>query len=764
MLFTKDIDKKLFQQYELGSNLEKQKVIAKIFNPYSEGRWFLINSDPQDPDYLWAIVQMGDTVEVGSVSRKALETARVGRFRFPLERDLGFSPVNAAELFRGLNQGKFYADGGETEVEEEQTVTRGFYEDEPYEYSKGGGVDRYKNFHINSEGNYAANVNGKNYEIIYRDDISKMYDLFEDGKKINSSKSVRDVMKFSDGGYMAKGGKTKGITVSMQGDSQDIKDIKSNLENMSLYEEENVSDYDTQLYFYNLNQKDAEYIKRMVNDNYENVEVSINYLADGGYMAKGGMVVTSIKDIPNFKQRLDEGKITYRGLGLGKLWDDFNKLTGTTGTRIKVDKKEYFITDEEFNTFSRGADGKLRIRFEAPFRKSYEEGGYMTESGKYYVLDAKDGRIVSKGFDTEEEAKIEKFRIFEMTSNPFLTQKKMEDGGYMAKGGDVFELYDINGKKIEEGDIVKSTQPSGGILSSSEGQIGIVEKTKDAFGQDDFQIRFKKEGRNFDQFILLNNKINEIIKKGDGKISAGGYMANGGQVRNIDKIKQNIGEEVYQSILHSDQKRLENRFKEINEEINRSLKFHRGERTLEYYKLKDEQWLILYRLERTSEFNYDDNIDYAKGGYMAKGGAVKVGERIGDWAITQYIPLEYENGFIRGGGSVKLVNQDDFETIFIQHDYALRGAKWFSRYKRVQYEGNTPNEVLKKMSKVLSNTMSMGGKVTFDDKVSSIKKSLLKKKTVSPKVQKDYGKTYNKKEALESAQRIAGAMRAKYKK
>lgn len=142
MLFTKDIDKKLFQQYDMGSNLEKQKVIAKIFNPYGNGRWFLINSDPQDPNYLWAIVQMGDTVEVGSVSRQDLISAGVGRFRFPLERDLGFSPVNAAELFRGLNQGKFYADGGETKVEEEQTVTRGFYEDEPYEYGDGGGIER----------------------------------------------------------------------------------------------------------------------------------------------------------------------------------------------------------------------------------------------------------------------------------------------------------------------------------------------------------------------------------------------------------------------------------------------------------------------------------------------------------------------------------------------------------------------------------------------------------------------------------------------
>jgi hypothetical protein len=54
-------------------------------------------------------------------------------------------------------------------------------------------------------------------------------------------------------------------------------------------------------------------------------------------------------------------------------------------------------------------------------------------------------------------------------------------------------------------------------------------------------------------------------------------------------------------------------------------------------------------------------------------------------------------------------------------------------------------------------------KVTFDDKVKAIQSSLLKRKKVSPKVQKEYGKTYNKKEALQSAKRIVGAMRKKGK-
>lgn len=96
---------------------------------------------------------------------------------------------------------------------------------------------------------------------------------------------------------------------------------------------------------------------------------------DGGnlhsseFYAKGGLVVTSINDIPNFKEENEAGRITYRGLGMGKLSDDFYKIAGEGGTRIKVKGKEYFITDTEFNTFSRDSSGKMRIRFDAPFRK-----------------------------------------------------------------------------------------------------------------------------------------------------------------------------------------------------------------------------------------------------------------------------------------------------------------------------------------------------------------------------------------------------------
>jgi len=110
-LFTKEIDNKLFKQYPMGNDLENQVVVAKIFNPYGRGVWYLLNSDPENPDYIWAIVDLFD-VEMGSVSRSELEELRVPPFNLGLERDLYFAPISAKSLFEGLQKGEMFAEGG----------------------------------------------------------------------------------------------------------------------------------------------------------------------------------------------------------------------------------------------------------------------------------------------------------------------------------------------------------------------------------------------------------------------------------------------------------------------------------------------------------------------------------------------------------------------------------------------------------------------------------------------------------------------------
>lgn len=97
----------------------------------------------------------------------------------------------------------------------------------------------------------------------------------------------------------------------------------------------------------------------------------------GGKAGSNKMVVTSISDIPDINQKVDAGKVTYRGLGMGKLADDFYEIAGESGVRIKVDKKEYFITDTDFRKLNWDFENERwlnKIKFSAPFRK-YKTGG-----------------------------------------------------------------------------------------------------------------------------------------------------------------------------------------------------------------------------------------------------------------------------------------------------------------------------------------------------------------------------------------------------
>jgi hypothetical protein len=88
--------------------------------------------------------------------------------------------------------------------------------------------------------------------------------------------------------------------------------------------------------------------------------------------------------------------------------------------------------------------------------------------------------------------------------------------------------------------------------------------------------------------------------------------------------------------------------------------------------------------------------------------------------------------------------QDELEELGYTFDYYLDATPY--NLRKMEYGG----------------MMAMGGE-TFDDKVQSISKSLLERKKVAPSVQKDYGKTYNKQEALDSARRIVGSMVKKSK-
>jgi hypothetical protein len=108
---------------------------------------------------------------------------------------------------------------------------------------------------------------------------------------------------------------------------------------------------------------------------------------------------------------------------------------------------------------------------------------------------------------------------------------------------------------------------------------------------------------------------------------------------------------------------------------------------------------------------------------------------------------------------------DRFKPVKIMAD---GGRVWndkdlLKRYKRGESIGFSAishlksKGLIKRADGTKRKSMMAGGDITFEDKVYAVKKSLLKRKKVSPKVQKDYGKTYSPKEAEDSAKRIVGS-------
>jgi hypothetical protein len=97
-LFTKSILTKLAKNgvatraaQQAGKPEPDHKPVLKIFNPAGAATWLITESDPDDPDCLFGLCDLGmGSPELGSVLASELSSVR-GRFGLPLERDLWFS-------------------------------------------------------------------------------------------------------------------------------------------------------------------------------------------------------------------------------------------------------------------------------------------------------------------------------------------------------------------------------------------------------------------------------------------------------------------------------------------------------------------------------------------------------------------------------------------------------------------------------------------------------------------------------------------------
>jgi hypothetical protein len=150
---------------------------------------------------------------------------------------------------------------------------------------------------------------------------------------------------------------------------------------------------------------------------------------------------------------------------------------------------------------------------------------------------------------------------------------------------------------------------------------------------------------------------------------------------------------------------------------------------------------------------------FEKGGYMADGGGV--GRIV---MIPTFVAKEINDSVKMGYDRLVegMIGRKRKGVMLINEDFEVRGTYDIGLKDSIQ---NIIDKVKSGTFKVdaIDSKMASGGKVKFADKVKSVQESLLKRKKVSPKVQKDYGKTYSKAEAKESAQRIVGSRMAQLK-
>jgi hypothetical protein len=416
-LFTKEIDSKLFEQYKKGSDLENQKVVAKIFNPYGRGTWYLLNSDPQDPDYIWAIVDFFE-VEMGSVSRSELQGIKVPPFGLGLERDMSFTPINAKELFEGLLNGQHYKDGGIMLDKDFTAIEKEYKENEDNNYHSENVVLLAENFGTEEEKAEAKEILEKHNEegslsseLRNRRSVleEKLWDKYQALKKIYANGGQTTL--FGDGGNVAEQNKEmlKNQAKEFMHHSQELNELVGNVKEVDAWVVAKAERASTDL------SDITHYLE--------------GRMEKGGMMAKGGLTkesivrtLTSDKE-QYFLQKDNDGYILYIS-PKGALNSTFH---------------------EKFNVESLGNEGTRR-----KYRLTkMEEGGMMAKGGElvpYIVWTSKDGdkREFFGEFKSQRSAKIKADKLWETgeykaigykPKSSYEKQGLWEKGGIMAKGG-----------------------------------------------------------------------------------------------------------------------------------------------------------------------------------------------------------------------------------------------------------------------------------------------------------------------------------------
>jgi hypothetical protein len=394
--------------------------------------------------------------------------------------------------------------------------------------------------------------------------------------------------------------------------------------------------------------------------------------------------------------------------------------------------------DPEVGTFTSKADGVLKLRYDEIKGQDslFDEGGEVEEgvdlfedyddipSNVQEVLDKYSDAFEDGDYKQLEKANKELGKIgytfeYGLDGQAYDLRKVGEKGKseYMAKGGEI---------SVKVGDKVKSKSGIEGEVYES---TGMFFKLQDKYGNKgqkfystrDFkpsEIKSMAQGGEFgvDKHKIYFSSFAEVMEAINDIADENGY-----------KIVEIFPDLSYGGVSYGQTKRAK-----VELEWNGKEKVGKSK--------KREKNTLNVQIYRMDSGNYELNsyFSYAEGGKMEKGGKIY---------------------------KIQVKDSDDLQPKW-QDDTFYTGGKKYLSYGEAQkavkkLQGDTA--YYSKQFKVIEDKekMAMGGKVKFADKVKSIKKSLLERKKVSPKVQKDYGKTYSPKEAEESAKRIVGAMTAK---
>jgi hypothetical protein len=488
-LFTSAIDKQLLAQYSKGNDLSAQKVVAKIFNPYGRGTWYLLNSDPNDPDYIWAIVDLID-IEIGSISRSELESIKVPPFRLPLERDTSFTPINAMELYKGLKEGKHYKDGGVT--------------------------------------NYKSDLQ------LVEDDKNKSYYLFP-----NPSDKSSMGIKFKDGGKMEEG-----IDLFEDYDNipNDVQEILDNYQEAfedgdyrglkMAHDELNKIGYTFEYYL-----DGQAYDLRKIGQKGKSEVMDSDDYADGGYMAKGGVTKKGSKNVTYYIGRPEVDKV-------GR----FNTKMATWKTCV-VDENGNKRYGNKSIKFSSSSASKIEVDgikiLQKEFDKLVFDGDKMAKGGEiqeYIVWVSKDGE------NREYYATVKSFKAAKIKSNKLWESGEYEKIGVMPK--EKFTQYGIYYKDggmtdddgnlidLKIGDIVveykKPTPNQPKRLYITKGKIISIVNA---------MAKVSFEPNDYEMWIPLRD-----LKKVNGNMADGGYMNMGGNIPKNYEVEYEINGKKEKSI------------------------------------------------------------------------------------------------------------------------------------------------------------------------------------------------------------------------